>query len=104
MPLPGGSGSIEPASFGENWLLLWSDKQGEEVVRPLLMVLERRPERIDLSDDGFGGKAISLRFARAGARVLLVRPFAGPLGALPSREAVDRCRLWSRALLQYPIG
>ncbi|MGD8239778.1 MAG: cellulase family glycosylhydrolase, partial [Armatimonadota bacterium] len=97
-PLPKG-GELE-----ENWLLLWSTQDDDMAPRPLLVALERRPTFIEAVEDGFGGLAIELQLARRGARIMLVRPLDGPLDAQPGTEQVERCRLWSRALMRYPIG
>ena len=91
-------------ALDENWLLLWNTQSRAISPRPLLVVLERRPTSIELLDDGFGGPSLDLRFARGGARMVLVRPFDGPLGQEPGAEDIQRCRLWSRALLRYPVG
>lgn len=90
--------------LGENWLLIWGELKGPGASRPLLMVFERRPEAVAFPDDGFGGRAVELQFAQPGARVLILRPF-DPLARLkPTATELERCRLWSRALLRYPVG
>jgi len=98
--------------LGENWLMLWKAGNADETPRPVLIVLEHRPVEVVVVDDGLGGKALELRFDRPGARVALIRPF-GPFdiaqGKKPLAEALTpdqakRIRLWSRALLRYPIG
>jgi hypothetical protein len=88
----------------ENWLLLWRPEEGVNTARPLLVVLEKRPEEVALVDDGFGGRAVELRFAAAGARIVVIRPFDRHVGDELDPTEIDRARLWSRALLKYPVG
>ena len=100
-----------PAAMAENWLLLRETDGGPQCTRPLLVVFEKRPQTLRWTDDGFGGKAFEMVFARPGARVALLRPFDEESGGgRPDRDAsadahlVDRCRLWARALVRYPVG
>lgn len=93
---------VDPNAMEENWLLIWNDQKGSAAVRPLLVVFEKRPEKIAIWDDGFGG--VEVIFGVPGSRVVLVRPFDGPLSYEPSDAEVERCRLWSRAALRIPIG
>jgi hypothetical protein len=96
--------SVEPGSLGENWLLLWSDAEAAKMGRPTLVVFEKRPAGIELADDGFGGKGLTVGFEKAGGRIGIVRPFDEALKSEPSAEQAERCRLWSKAMLQYPTG
>jgi hypothetical protein len=100
-----------PAAMAENWLLLRQAEGGPRCARPLLVVFEKRPTSLRWTDDGFGGKAMEMLFARAGARVALLRPFdEDPGGGKEDKGApadagvVERCRLWARALVRYPVG
>jgi len=96
--------AVNGSALGENWLLLEGAQPGPRAARPLLVVFQHRPEKIALSDDGFGGTALCLSMSRPGERVLLVRPFEAGAVAAGRPEQIDRCRLWSAALLRYPIG
>ena len=92
---------VDPKAMEENWLLIWNDQKGSAAVRPLLVVFEKRPEKIAIWDDGFGGVEVILSVP--GSRVVLVRPLDGPLGAEATPAEIERCRLWSRAALRIPI-
>ena len=95
--------ALDPAAMRENWLLFWTPTPGEAVPRPLLVVFEKRPEAVAFVDDGFGGRAVELRFAQAGARIVLLRPFSRHAGDELAKDELARVRLWSRALLKIPV-
>ncbi len=90
--------------MGENWLLVWTPENGRTKPRPLLIVLEKRPASAHFVADGLGGSTLELTFRQRGARLLLIRPFDSPPDRALSPAAIERCRLWSRALLRYPAG
>ena len=95
---------IKGEILGENWLMLWRVGNADGAPRPVLIVLERRPVEAAVVDDGLGGRALELRFDRSGVRVALIRPFDKQLADAPTPDQEKRIRLWSRALLRYPIG
>lgn len=90
---------LEPVKLAANWLLLHGAAQGAGAPRPLLIVLETIPTSVDWVADGFGGAALDIKFAQAGARVVLLRPFdaADPIDD-------ERCALWAEAMLACPVG
>lgn len=92
-----------PQQMSENWIALVSSMSGNAVPRPLLIVLEKKPAEVAVIDDGFGGPGVELRFASAGARVALVRPF-DQNDSTTGQAQIDRMRLWAKALLRYPVG
>ena len=96
--------AVDPKLLGENWMLLWDSRGAPETPRPVMLVFEKRPQSIRFSDDGFGARAIQLRFASEGARVAMVRPFAAIYSSDLTDEHLDRLRLWSHALVKYPVG
>lgn len=87
-------GGLDPTELAENWLLVEGD--GQRSSRPLLIVLEKRPASIEALNGGERDWFLQLTFKEPGARVVLLR--------FLERPDAERCRLWSQALLAYPIG
>ena len=100
-----GPATIAGSELGENWLLLWPTRRGADRPRPLLLVMERRPQSVALAPDELGETALVLRFSQAPARLLMLRlPARSSYPSAPDSSAVAECRMWSRALLRYPTG
>ena len=88
-----------------NWLLLWSGTAEADV--PVLLVLERQPQRIEM----LGGR-VRLVWPGAMGCVVLAQPYGAR--TLPGRETrswrtlpeetLSRCRFWSQALRKFPIA
>ena len=85
----------KPDELKANSLLLTCASKSAGAARPLAIVLEWRPEAVEVVEDGFGGLAVVLRFARAGARIGLVR--------LDGDRAKD-APFWAKAMLRYPVA
>ncbi|MBM4038856.1 MAG: hypothetical protein FJ290_10105 [Planctomycetes bacterium] len=91
--------------LSENWLLLLSGTA--EVDVPVLLVLQRRPQRVEM----MGGR-VRLVWPGAMGCVVVAQPYGAK--ALPGRETrawgtlpeetLSRCRFWSQALLKFPTA
>ena len=95
---------IDPGALDENWLLLWSGRAGADRPRPLLVVFEKRPAAVQWTGDGPDPAGLELRFDGPGARIAVIRPFDRPIDGKLMDAHLVTCRLWSRALLRYPVG
>ncbi|MCS6860075.1 MAG: glycoside hydrolase family 5 protein [Abditibacteriales bacterium] len=102
--------------LSENWVLLVSDlSRGGHL--PIQMVFLRSPTAIVFKSGPSGTSAVTVRFDQPEVQLFLLRPlkeWRGLLGQAramtqtPLRESevqryVQPCRLWSRALLHYPV-
>ena len=97
--------TIDPTPLGENWLLLWSTTKGRGAPHPLLMVFESRPKSIVWTAGGDADPpGLQLAYDKPGARLAIIRPMADAPAAKPTPAHIERCRLWSRALMRYPVG
>ena len=96
--------ALDPKTLGENWMLLWDSRSAPETPRPVMLVFEKRPTSIRFEADGFGARSIQLRFASEGARVAMIRPFTAIFSPELTDEHLDRLKLWSHALVKYPVG
>ncbi|MBM3215146.1 glycoside hydrolase family 5 protein [Candidatus Poribacteria bacterium] len=100
----------------ENWVLLVSDlSRGGPL--PTQLVFLTPPERIIFTSGEKGTRAVTVEFANDSAELFVLRPlkeWRGLLGQartmtqipLDQRAAdpyIKSCRLWSRAVLEYPI-
>lgn len=94
-------------ALAENWILLWPAFGQKERDRPVQLVFEKRPKRIEAVRDKSGSERVEIEFDAAGARVIAIRPVRlSPPGDGQTLDAAvqRRCRFWSRALLKYPVG
>lgn len=102
--------------LSENWALLVCNlAQGGPL--PTQVVFLHRPLRILFQGSEKGTRAVVVEFEQAGARLFLLRPLKewrgllwmarlmtqGPLDEEQAQGILRQCRLWSRALLNYPI-
>lgn len=101
----------------ENWLLLLTDMtRGGNL--PVELVLLAEPEKITFRGGGAKGPdAVQIDFADDGARLFVLSPFKGWSGFLATARGFNRneylpaisdqllavCRVWSRALLHWPV-
>jgi hypothetical protein len=88
----------------ENWLLLWSRAKGPAAPRPLLIVFEKRPTGIHFTDGATDPAGVQLQYDGPGPRAALIRPLDESPGEELTAAQAERCRLWARALLRYPVG
>lgn len=101
--------------LSENWVLLANDmSRGGDL--PIQLVFLEAPIRISFKLGDKGTTAVSVNFGQPEAQLFMLRPLkewrgflqmaedlAGKKGAgLPPRY-VEQCRLWSRAVLEYPV-
>ena len=99
--------SDKDGALAENWLLVWPNFGQKELDRPLQLVFEKPPRRIEATRDASGIERVEIVFDSDGARVIAVRSVqtAPPGNGQTLDAAVEkRCRFWSRALLKYPVG
>lgn len=93
-----------------NWLLVWfNGAEGwNEFDQPWLFILQKRPNRI-LTD----AESLCLTYDEAGGiifglplfGVTLLSPYStGAFSNTMPEDIISKCRFWSRALLQYPVG
>lgn len=90
----------------ENWLLFFECTEYPEI--PLMVVLERRPDTFRVQRDK-DGRLLELQFGTC-SWMMTATPFGiesftpGETGSGKwIRDAVSRCRFWSRAFLAYPV-
>jgi len=117
---PGQDGTVydraRHGKLSENWALLVSDlARGGHL--PIQLVFLQAPPSIMFKSGKSGTGAVRVRFDQPAAQLFLLRPlkeWRGLLGQAkamtqdPLRENevqryVQSCRLWSRALLNYPV-
>ena len=96
--------SFDPASMKENFLLLFGSREYVEV--PILVLLDKKPDKMEISLKGNRVSAITFRGCR---RMITATPFglevldpAAPSDTDFLKEALMRAKFWSRALLAYP--
>lgn len=102
--------------LSENWGLLVPDlSRGGDL--PVQMVFLQAPTRVAFQIGEKGPRTVSVAFERPGAQLFLLRPLKEWRGLLGQAQAMTRdplneeevqpylrqCRLWSRALLHYPV-
>ncbi len=99
---------VEGRAMSANWLLVWfhGAENWEEFDSPWLIVLENRPELVELAGDGvtlhYPGKAGNLRgMPLFGVELLDNGRTAGWKERIPD-DVVALCRYWSGALLDAP--
>ncbi|MGD8240758.1 MAG: cellulase family glycosylhydrolase, partial [Armatimonadota bacterium] len=100
----------------ENWMLLVHDiEKGGHL--PIQLVLLQAPSRIAFNAGENGTSRVTITFGAPGARLFALRPLPEWRGILRTARAltqdplkqddvrpfVEQCRLWSRALLNYPV-
>ena len=108
-PLKEGAALPLPA---EPWLLLWhADRKPDAFDAPMLLVLERKPERIEVARR-MGSLGLNFRHAGTAGHVA-VMPLhgieriaadvtAGWAAGLPA-DVAQRCRAWAARLQRYPL-
>jgi len=102
--------------LSENWVLLASDlARGGDL--PIQLVFLHPPTRIALNVGETGTTEVAVEFGKPGVRLFMLRPLkewrgllemARVMTAQPLRREkiqiyLDQCRLWSRAVLDYPV-
>ena len=103
--LPGGArkASYDAADDGKlkaNWALLWLSPASEVAAeRPILLVFQSNPARIDCAE----GRT-TVRLPRPGGRVIAVRPWAKALPPKADPAAAKAAEFWSRAALAVPVN
>lgn len=110
--LPAADGVLYDAQrdgeLSANWMLAWIAGQQGANERPILAVFENKPLRIALKAGQRGVDQLTVRFAQAGARTTVARPFrqadAWASGADVSPEVLAKVRFWSRAMLAIPVA
>lgn len=88
--------------MAENWVLLYDSTEFPDV--PLMLVFDRNPETMKVTR-GKSGRLESIEFSGV-PLMFSCTPFGIERfepGEMPLDGAVRRCRLWSRALLAYPV-
>ncbi len=95
---------FDPSSMKENFLLLFGSREYVEV--PILVLLDRKPDRMEITRKGNRVSAITFRGCR---RMITATPFglevldpAAPSDTEFLKEALMRAKFWSRALLALP--
>jgi len=101
----------------ENWgLLVEAMDRGGRL--PVELVFLQPPSRVVFEPGETGTARVRLTFDQPRAQMLILRPLkewrgfleearrltASPLNQADVRPYVETCRLWSRALLQYPVS
>jgi len=99
-------GAIDPADMAENWLVTFIAKDNTRDV-PRLIVLTRRPARIDFTKEiafVFDGKGFGALFTSSlwGLRRFAPGETISWEKKVPP-DAVAAARQWSRAFLSYPV-
>ena len=94
------------SGMSENWLLFFGCTEYPDL--PLMVVLDRIPDSFQVERDE-DGQLLELRFNGC-SRMMTATPFGiesfnpGETGSRKwVRDAVRRCRFWSRAFLAYPV-
>jgi len=93
--------------LSENWLCLWTDIEkfpADDL--PIQLVMQTQPTRIEVKRGAVGTAQVTLTFDRPGVWIQALRPIRSPTAASEATSAavVDRLRLWSRAVLAYPVS
>jgi hypothetical protein len=103
--------------LSENWALLVNDlSKGGGL--PIELVFLQAPSRIAFKAGEKGTSEVTVSFERPGARLFMLRPLKEwrgllqearvmtqePLNEGEAERYVKPCRLWSRALLSYPVA
>ena len=103
-------------NMSENWILLVNNlSSGGDL--PLELVFINAPEKIIFISGEKGTDQVKISFKDKGSKLFMLRPLkewrgllyqAQVLNGIPlnEREAkryIDQCRLWSRALMKYPV-
>jgi len=107
--------SISGDALDHNWLMLTPDPSKTATTsspQVVLVVLQRRPQKVRWENDAFGGSALVLDFATSPGIVALVRPFGrivplqvGPEGQVALRTFTDGvCNRWGRMMRNYPVA
>lgn len=110
--------SATSGKLTENWVLLVNDMaKGGQL--PIELVMLQSPTKISFkSEKDKGAIEVAVAFEKAGAQLFILRPMkewrgflgtardltASPLNEAGVRRFVEPCRLWSRALLNYPVS
>ena len=102
--------------LSENWILLANDmSRGGDL--PIQLVFLNAPTRISFQAGEKGTREVVINFVKTEVQLFLLRPFKEWRGLLEMAEAlapkkrsqslpdryVEQCRLWSRAVLDYPV-
>ncbi len=100
----------------ENWVLLVNNlSSGGDL--PIELVFINAPEKIIFIYGEKGTDQVKIIFKNKGSRLFILRPLKEwrgllyqaqvmnsiPLNEREARKYIDQCRLWSRALIKYPI-
>jgi len=104
-------------ALGENWLLLVEDMtRGGRL--PIQIVLLDRPTRIAIRRGEGAVQEVTIEFSEPGARLFLLQPMKEWRGFLATARILNGdpgaerdaapfaalCRMWSHALLDYPVS
>jgi len=117
---PGDGGVVYDAAkhgkLSENWALLVSNMESGGHL-PIQLVFLRAPKQIVFRGEK-GTTGVSVSFEQPGAQLFLLRPLKEwrgflqtarvlnqhPLKENEARGFIETCRLWSRAVLDYPVS
>ncbi len=103
--------------LAENWMLL-VEAMNRGGYLPVELVFLQPPSQVVFESGEAGTERVRITFGGGGGQVLILRPLKGwsgfleqarrltasPLDQSKVRPYVEACRLWSRALLQYPVS
>ncbi len=103
--------------MSENWMLLVCD-MAKGGGLPVQLVFLQSPTRVIFQRSEKGTKAVTVVFDKPNAQLFVLKPFKEwrgylkmaqvlaqtPLNEKEAQPYIQQCRLWSRALLCYPIA
>jgi hypothetical protein len=102
--------------MGENWMLLVCDlSRGGDL--PVQLVFLQMPTKVTFQRSEKGTSAVTVTFDKPSARLFVLKPLKEwrgllrmaqvmtrtPLNESEVNQCIQQCRLWSQALLCYPI-